>query len=147
MVYAIIAFQNEWRSYPIAYNELDELSSKPKIICRCNINSVTYAVSLTDTQDLNIICTNVLNRETYGSVIFITMKNSQLVDMTQAVINDILKLTPGDLHNEISQPVDDLSNMINNLEIVENVMDSQDYDDIFEAEYYESFDKCGYDSN
>ena len=151
MVYAIITFQNEWRPYQIAYNELDELTSKPKMICACDNNSVTYAVSLKDTNNLNIICSNILNRLTHGSVIFLKMKNSQLVDINHTDIRNILHTTSSEiLHNEISQPVDDLSHMINNLEIVENsenVNDLQESNDIFESEYFEYFDKCGYDSN
>jgi hypothetical protein len=156
MVSAIITFQNECRLYQIAYNEISEVTEKHKIICLQYNNSIIYAVLLNDTNNLNIICSNILNQLTRGSVVFLKITNSQIDDMDYKDISNILQLPKtywncvdqlqkNVLQNEISQSVDNLSCMVDKLCIVEN---SENEGDLQESDnIYDYFDNCGYDSN
>jgi hypothetical protein len=147
MLNVLLTSKKEWKVCQIRYNLLDELITNTKIIYGFDNNSVTYAVLLEDSNDENILSSNILNRPIHGSVLFLKLENSQLVDMNQYDISNILKnsIYPVILYNEISQPVDELSYMVDNLEISgnsENIDDLQESDDIFDY-----FDNHGYDSN
>jgi hypothetical protein len=140
MTHALLTSQKEWKVCQIGYNAFDELITNPKIICEFSNNSVTYAVLLEDTNNVNILSSNILNRLIHGSVLFLKLENSQLV--SNILKNSISSVI---LYNEISHPVDELSYMVDNLEISgnsENIDDLQESDDIFDY-----FDNHGYDSN
>ena len=141
MTSALIIFQNEWRPYEIADSELDGLITKNKIICGWDDTTVIYAISMADTNKLNVLCSNILQTEIYGSIMFVKMRQSQLVDLDQQDIDIILKRTVA-----VRESVDDLSNMIDNLEIIEDMKDSDEIDAVSD-EYFDYFSRSGYDSN
>jgi hypothetical protein len=136
MTSALVTFQNEWRIYQVDDYEISELFIKNKIICNTDETSLIYAVFMEDSSDANILCSNFLKKEIYGSVIFIKVENKKIIDISQNDINNILNI----LCN-VDSNVDSLSDMIDNLEIEEDL-----HDDIYQTEYFAYFDN-GYDSN
>jgi hypothetical protein len=176
MTSTLITFQNEWRIYQVDDYEISELFIKNRIVCNSFVvsnsssysehdNTTIYAVFMEDSSDANILCSNILKKNIYGSVIFIKVENTKLIDLCQNDINNILNI----LYNADSNVdnsnvdnssnmidnsnvdnssnmidnsnVDNLSNMIDNLEIEEDL-----HDDIYQTEYFAYFDD-GYGSN